>query len=153
VDSRFGIQQNRVIEILAKIRSTERGSKILSEIERGDRRVIITPEYSNYPNYQHSKEGNSGGTIYFNPNDVMGIDVEYKDGKTGRINASAERIMAHELGHAFGTGDEGPGSMDNINENENEIMSALGEKYRRTKYDGQPNKGWKSPCKNPPTEK
>jgi hypothetical protein len=76
----------------------------------------------------------------------MYIDVEYKEGKTARIKASAVRILAHELGHANGAGDDGPGGMNNVNENENEIMGALGERYKRTKYDGPPNKGWKSPC-------
>ena len=76
----------------------------------------------------------------------MNIDVEYKNGKTGKTNASAERILAHELGHAIGTGDEGPGNMNNVNENENPIMEALGDQFKRTKYNGPTAKGWKTPC-------
>jgi hypothetical protein len=150
VDSRFGVQRDRVIKILEKIRSTERGSKILLEIEKGDRRLIITPEWKNNPNYVHSE---TGGTIYFNPDDIQKIEIRNKDGSEGSVNASAERILAHELGHAFGTGDEGPGNLDNVNENENPITEALGEKFKRTKYDGPSNKGWKNQCPKNPTTK
>ena len=138
-------------KIIGEIRQTERGAKILSEIEKGDRRLVIAPDWGNNPFYRHDKLGN--GTVFFNPDATKVIDVEYKDGTKARIKASAERILAHELGHAYGAGDDGPGNMDNVNENENEIMGSMGEAYKRTKYDGTPNKGWKSQCKNPFTAK
>jgi len=144
-------QQTRVNKIIGNIRMTERGAKILSEIEKGDRRLVIAPDWKNNPFYRHDKSGN--GTIFFNPYATINIDVEYKNGKTGKTNASAERILAHELGHAYGTGDEGPGSLDNVNENENPIMEALGEQFKRTKYDGAPNKGWKNQCQKIPATK
>ena len=144
-------QQTRVNKIIGNIRMTERGAIILSEIEKGDRRLVIAPDWKNNPFYKDDKSGN--GTIFFNPYATIYIDVEYKNGKTGKVKASAERILAHELGHAHGTGDEGPGNLDNVNENENPIMEALGEQFKRTKYDGASNKGRKSQCPNIPTTK
>ena len=62
-------------------------------------------------------------------------------------------LRGKKLGHAFGTGDEGPGNLDNVNENENPIMEALGEQFKRSKYDGASNKGWKTECQKIPTTK
>src|ERR1700694_3353924 len=54
--------------------------------------------------------------------------------------ASDVRILAHELGHSVtGTQDSGPGQMDNINQNENPIVKALG-LPERTQY-GSPSGG------------
>jgi hypothetical protein len=45
----------------------------------------------------------------------------------GRKDASTERVLAHEIGHAAtGIEDTGPGRMDNVIANENPIVTELG---------------------------
>lgn len=48
---------------------------------------------------------------------------------------SPTRVLAHELGHAAGASDNGPGRLNNINIWENSVMFPI-EGYRRTVYEG-----------------
>jgi toxin ParE1/3/4 len=52
----------------------------------------------------------------------------------GPVPASLQRAIGHELGHTLGTGDDGPGMMNNVNLNENPIATQLGEPYYRVRY-------------------
>ena len=67
-----------------------------------------------------------GNYINIDPNIVVPVFT-----KAGDVNASLERKIAHELGHAvFGDRDIGPGRLENTLKNETPIMKELGEAVR-----------------------
>jgi RHS repeat-associated protein len=69
------------------------------------------------------------GTIYYNPNFLIDIQTAQ-----AVMIAFIDQILGHEIGHATtGTGDTGPGNMDNTNQNENPISIQIGWPAR-TKY-------------------
>jgi len=66
--------------------------------------------------------------------DVDQIGTPYES-NSGKRPFTITRMEAHELGHAiFGTRDLGLNNMENIWQNENPIMRALGDPYDRIKY-------------------
>jgi len=82
------------------------------------------------------------GTAVSQPNsDAISLNPSYRPfielnaiGNYGQ--ASLTRVLAHEFGHAvFGTPDDGPKHMHNVNLNENPIMEALGEGTRMSYRD------------------
>jgi hypothetical protein len=70
-----------------------------------------------------------GSNLWIDPNCHPQVDMNI-----GQVPASLERAIAHELGHTLGTGDDGPGKMNNVNLNENPISTQLGEPYYRIRY-------------------
>jgi hypothetical protein len=72
-----------------------------------------------------------GQFIVLDPRDVGAGYTSAMGGGT----YSYQRIFAHELGHAaMGNLDNGPGSMNNVNWNENPVMRQLGNFNDRTTY-------------------
>jgi hypothetical protein len=68
----------------------------------------------------------------------------------GAIPLTDERVVGHELGHSVTSAlDDGPGQMNNINQNENPIVRALGQPAR-TQY-GPPGDPSGAHVSNPPS--
>jgi RHS repeat-associated protein len=113
----------RVTAVLDAIHNTQRGQQLLDPFLNGPRDVMITK--GPIPSYDPIT-----GEITFDPNSHVGpIDTQ-----AGPHPASPERILAHELGHAYN-----PKRYNryceptNINENENPVAHDLGQP-RRTSY-------------------
>jgi len=126
-------EMRRVVE---RIFGTSRGQEMEQAARTSSRREILRVSHS----------GELGG----DPNTGearVDPDVKvYVYTTEGIREASAERKVAHELGHSiFGDFDDGPGSMDNIDKNENPIMIELGEPAR-TAYPAAP-----APAPPPPS--
>jgi hypothetical protein len=112
-------QENDVIKDMAAIFGTSRGQQLEAKYsQQNPLNIDIT-------------NGTTGA--YPNSNNVF-IDLSYHpDVQTtdGWIPSSSLRILAHETGHAAtGTHDDGPGQMNNVNQNENPIMQQLGQPAR-----------------------
>jgi RHS repeat-associated protein len=122
-------QRQEVAGMVNNILNTPRGQELLQQIIgpwywHGD------PKLLRLNNVGDNSAETPGPNIYVDPcshpliHTTMGIQP-----------LSTQRIIAHELGHAVtGTGDAGPGNMDNVNQNENPIATQLGEPYMRTQY-------------------
>lgn len=129
----FDLRQS-VADALAKIFSTPRGTEMLS---------LIKERWSDFHVYLSS--GIAGGFAITSHKNSFGsnfvvIDPYYESKvatTAGAIPYTIERLLAHELGHAiFGTKDCTEGDtkcMQNVLENENPIMAALGQP-ERTSY-------------------
>jgi hypothetical protein len=124
-----GTQGNRsqVEADLRAVFQTPRGAQMLAQLEtrrsfflfRRDFVVdlTVTSNAYTYPGYD---------TLFVDPNFHPVIQTT-----RGPLPASTLRILAHELGHAvFGTLDDGPGRMNNVRQNENAVMRALGHPER-----------------------
>ena len=99
------------------------GRKLLKMLHDAPETYYIHGNSGSYgPAYQQ------GNDVYVNPSFHPTINTT-----AGTKAASTPRILAHELGHLTGTGDTGPGRMNNINTWENPIMSPI-EGYSRTSY-------------------
>jgi len=122
-------QQQQVKQAVDKILKTPRGQALEKQIRgpwywHGDPKTI-------HINCNKDEDANT-------PGPDINIDPTYHpeiQTSQGRQLASTQRIIAHELGHAVtGIHDDGPGRMNNVNQNENPIATQLGEPYRRTQY-------------------
>jgi hypothetical protein len=99
------------------------GRKLLKMLHDAPETYYIHGNSGKYgPAYQQ------GNDIYVDPSFYPTINTD-----AGPKSASTARITAHELGHLTGTGDDGPGRMNNVNTWENPIMFPI-EGYRRTSY-------------------
>ena len=124
-------EQRRVIDAVNKVFSTRRGKEMLDAIKG--------------PWYRHGSPKTihiTAGHIF--RSDFLGGDNMYIDPTfspcmyttAGIVRGSLERGIGHELGHlVFGVGDDGPGRMNNVNQNENPVANDLGQPSR-TKYEG-----------------
>ena len=119
-------QQQQVIDSVNAIFSTPRGSQLLDDIKgpwykHGSPKTIkITDDYKVETPYLGADE--------------IHIDPRFNrcfNSTQGPMRGSLTRFIAHELGHAVeGTDDDGPARMNNVIQNENPIMNALGEPSR-----------------------
>lgn len=105
------------------IKATKRGGEIIRKLEKSK------ATYTILPTPKKTKYDPGTKTIHVDPNKHPQIQTD-----KGMKKATTERILAHELGHADGTKDDGKGKMNNVNKNENPICKQLGETYTRTKY-------------------
>ena len=111
-------------QALRKVFSTVRGEQLRTMVEKSGKKLRIN---LNDQNHQRSLPGSF--EMDFDPSRTKPVQTT-----AGRINATPERIIAHEAGHAItGTEDTGPNRMDNINQNENPIMHELNQP-ERTEY-------------------
>ena len=120
------IKQREVItdRALRSVFSTERGRQLRQKVEDSGNKLKIN---LNDQNHQRSVPGSF--ELDFDPSRTKPVETT-----AGKIDASPERIIAHEAGHAItGTGDSGPNRMDNSKQNENPIMKELGQP-ERVKY-------------------
>ncbi len=108
---------------LNRIAQTKRGGELtLPEAD-------VTVQKGGGGSHEHS-DGDGHYTIVIDPEDKN----KKIDTTKGKIHPTTVRILAHEFGHAVGGGrNDNDGNMDNINKNENPIVTALGEPAR-TKY-------------------
>lgn len=123
-------QQQQVIDSVNAIFSTPRGSQLLDDIKGpwykhgSPKTIMITGDYRVETPYLGADE--------------IHIDPRFNrcfNSTQGPMRGSLTRFIAHELGHAVeGTDDDGPGRMNNVIQNENPIMNALGEPSR-TSYE------------------
>jgi hypothetical protein len=114
---------------LEDIASTKRGRELCAVLNAQGRTITIKLNR----HHDNRDPGDKSDVINIAPSqeDPIHVTVRGKDGKRKRIPASICRLLAHELGHAVtGTKDSGPGRMDNVNENENPIVTELGEDPR-----------------------
>lgn len=114
---------------LEKLKKTKHGKKMIKEIEKSDKDVVIVPAP---PRMQREND------FHYDPKReiiVVPSGGIYPSVTTtaGDIPISLPSLIAHELGHAIGANDDGPGAMNNVNANENPVRDELGEP-RRTKY-------------------
>jgi len=121
-----------------EIISTSAGNKLLGGLENAK-------DASGNDVMTFIVENNAGETFHATidaTTHIVSIDpsvhhnVLLKDLSTGKTQtepASTTRILSHELGHATGTKDDGPGKMNNVKKHENPIMIPL-EHKKREKY-------------------
>lgn len=106
---------------LKDIRSTTRGKELMKQIRKEGKQRHI------HLNNTGRNQGQAPGQhVWVDPNSHPVIQTT-----AGPQPASTRRIIAHELGHAVtGTRDTGPNRMDNVNQNENPIVTQCGEPAR-----------------------
>ncbi len=115
-------QQDHEKNVVDKVLKTPRGRDLKAKIdgsglEHGRPQTItLAPGIA----------GDTGSTgkdaIQIDPNFHPKVQTE-----AGVVRMSDERIVGHELGHSVGdASDSGKGRMDNVNQNENPIVKALG---------------------------
>jgi hypothetical protein len=108
--------------------STPRGSKMLTELE--SQRTFFFFKSS----FTIDLTAVNNAFVRIGERDAVHIDPTFNpiiQTTIGPIPANSTRVLGHELGHAaFGTKDDGPNKMNNVNQNENVIMNALGQPSR-----------------------
>jgi len=121
-DKRF---KNAINNSLAKIRSTKRGKEILDKLDNCKQTFTI----------KEIKDASSARANKFDPttNRIL-ISLSKRDfiqAKNGSIlPISLNRLLAHELGHAYGYGSSIKEENRNVQDNENPIVIKLGEPGR-----------------------
>jgi RHS repeat-associated protein len=122
-------QQQEINGEVAQILGTPRGQQLLNQID-GPWYEHGSPQTISINNQNDDSSELGAGSVNVEPRDHPCIQTT-----AGRQPASTQRIIAHELGHAVtGTDDDGPGRLNNINQNENPIMNALGQPSRTSYY-------------------
>ena len=123
-------------EAYAKLKKSKRGRAICKILEDSKAMYYIRPKKNEWIYYSEvaAKSGNEacssgGNTVYMDPNNGPTIPEA-----TGLEPPALEIVLGHELGHATGTHDDGPGKMNNVNLNENPLRAELGYPLR-TEYD------------------
>jgi hypothetical protein len=123
-DKEWGI----VLSAIESIKKTKRGKQLWEKHKKKRKRIKIHKNKKNPvlsgggSSTNNFKDGHS--EIYFDT-----TDLQYGYETTGGrfVRATLGEILAHELGHALSdAGDTGPGNMDNVNQNENPIITELG---------------------------
>jgi RHS repeat-associated protein len=123
-------EQVQVQAALDQVWSTPRGQQMLDQID-GPWYEYGNPQELDINDYGDDEYNPELGVLWINEDANVYIPVA-----GGRARASLARIIAHELGHAvFGTKDDGPCMMNNVNQNENPVAKALGQPLR-TAYRG-----------------
>ncbi len=123
---------------LKKIISSKHGNKMLGGLEnkkdaKGNDVMVYIVE-NNSGDAFHAEIDANTHVVSIDPS--LKANIEFKDLNTGVTkveNPSTESVAAHELGHATGAKDDGPGKMNNVKQNENPVIKEL-EKKERTKY-------------------
>ena len=133
-------ERQKILSLLETIKATQRGGVILGSLEKS-KRVFVLSKGKYTSDACHDRINEQYDIIYFDASAV--IYIEILDGKGGAIKmvrASPERVLAHELGHAFGDKDDGPNRMNNVERNENPVARDLGQPARVTypKYNQSP---------------
>jgi RHS repeat-associated protein len=96
------------------VKSTSPGKKLAEKLEKPGATYTIQP--------------GTGEAKYDPTTKTITIDPKFHptvDTKDGPQPASTTIILGHEMGHATGDKDDGPGNMNNVNNNENPIRKAL----------------------------
>jgi RHS repeat-associated protein len=110
-----------------RVGGTERGSQLENALETSSTVYTITNQQN--------------GNAYFNPSTkTISVDPNFHPptivdtGHSCAVQpAPTDAILGHEIGHAAtGALDDGPGNMNNVNQNENPIRRQLGEPLRTT---------------------
>ena len=127
-------EKNTVLWALGKIRATKRGKELAKKFDDPNvvyKIVKLTPKIANdfgYYDGSFSDTPNKAVYISFTSHPLIPTDWGMI------VRSSLLRTITHELAHSVtGTPDSGKGRMDNVNANENPIMSELGYP-KRTKY-------------------
>jgi hypothetical protein len=113
---------------LDKVKKTKRGKQLIKKIEASEKDILIVAV--------SEKCAARGEFGYDDKCGIIGLPPKGGPKVTtskGDEPASDASMIAHELGHAAGYEDDGPGRMNNINANENPVRKELGEP-ERTKY-------------------
>lgn len=119
-------------EAYARLTSTKKGIEICDALEKSpdifqimstDKDAFFCPLGSIDP-----KCKGEVNTVFIDP-----FNNPHLQEAAGLAPASKAAVLGHELAHAAGYRDDGPGKMNNVISNENPIRSALGEP-RRTTY-------------------
>jgi hypothetical protein len=129
-----GTQQQRdhYNNVVNKVLGTPRGQQLKSEINGPwywhgkPQEIKLEPGIGYGTGAVFEKSGNgapvSTNTVEIDPNFHPPIQTA-----AGVVTPSDERIVGHELGHSVtGTLDDGPKDMNNVKQNENPIVKALG---------------------------
>ncbi|MBK6738660.1 MAG: hypothetical protein IPG64_12490 [Haliea sp.] len=124
----------------ARVNSTRRGMEITAPLEASTQIYRIVP-ITHDAYYCGSCATDTHLTVRIDPYNSIDLPT------TGGMQpASLAAVLGHELGHAAGFHDDGPGQMNNVNANENPIRSALGESAR-TAYSVSGQLNWTSGTK------
>ena len=115
-------QRQQVRKAIKDVLKTDRGKDYVDEMKRRGYGVTMHLDVRKDAFSDHAPSHN----VHMDPN-------WHPDTLTtaGNIPATTTRIIAHEFRHAImGTRDNGPDSMNNVNQNENPIMRELGQPER-----------------------
>jgi RHS repeat-associated protein len=117
-------EAQQVQSLLNTIQGTDRGQALFGELEGKD--VLIVPDNQSNAPYTDVFDNGSSSIVYFDVSDQYPIETD-----TGTEDASLERMLAHELGHAaIGPLPLHAAERRCINLWENPIARELGQPYR-----------------------
>ncbi|MBI1912831.1 MAG: RHS repeat-associated core domain-containing protein, partial [Deltaproteobacteria bacterium] len=118
-------EAGRLKKALKKLKSTKRGKQLYEIMKKSEITYKIIDKKILDAYYDPSAH-----EIIIDPE--FHPEIKVKKGCTEKIvQASSERILGHEMGHAAtGVGDTGPDRMDNVRLNENPIAIELGQDER-----------------------
>lgn len=118
-----------LMEAYARLNRTKRGREISQQLECSkntyeirpiDRDAFYCPAGTKDPACQGKQR-----TVFLDPYNNIMLPTP-----NGMLPASKATVLGHELGHAIGYWDDGPGRMNNVIVNENPIRAGLGEPPR-----------------------
>ena len=108
---------------LKAVEKTAHGKAMCKRLRESPKTFMICPTHNN-------------GALFDPITGIIAIDPNFRlpiKTISGTIPASTARTLAHELGHACGDKDTGPGKMDNVIRNKNPVAIEMGE-LGRIKY-------------------
>jgi RHS repeat-associated protein len=124
-------QANALMEAYAKLNRSKHGRRITKPLEDSSIDYQIRPitkdAFFCRPGAGRQCMGRRGNTVYVDPCNRIMLRTT-----NGLQPTDLAIVLAHELGHARGWTDDGPGRMTNVNVNENRVRSDLGYPQRTT---------------------
>jgi RHS repeat-associated protein len=114
-------EQKALKDALQRVRNTPKGKELCNKL------LLSNDKYDIGPTTQNAYFDPATKNIKVDPNFHPPTDTT-----SGTQPAPTDAILGHEMGHAAtGAKDDGPGNMNNVNQNENPIRTSLGEPTRK----------------------
>jgi RHS repeat-associated protein len=114
-----------LMDAYARLNRTKKGMEICETLEKSPDLFEIRPINQDAfycpPGATDPKCQGKTRTTFVDPYNNIELPTT-----NGMQPASKPVVLGHELGHATGTSDDGPGQMNNVNANENPIRQAFG---------------------------
>jgi len=126
-------EADELMKAYARINRTAKGRAITGRLERSAEVCEIRPIHHDAfycpRNTTDPKCQGKKHTVFIDPNNAISVPTT-----RGMQPSPLEVTLGHELGHANGERDDGPGAMNNVNTNENPIRAGLGLPARTEYY-------------------